>query len=90
MQTDKHCNNCGKNGHMFHQCKLPIISIGIIAFRMRNAVPEYLMIRRKDTFGYIDYMRGKYAINDHDYLKNMLNQMTLDEKHRLLTVDFNV
>ena len=27
------CNNCGKQGHMFNQCKLPIISYGIIVFR---------------------------------------------------------
>jgi len=56
---------------------------------MRDKIPEYLMIRRKDSFGYVDYMRGKYSINDRDYLKNMLNQMTVQEKDRLLTVDFN-
>ena len=26
------CNNCGKLGHQFSQCKLPIISYGIILF----------------------------------------------------------
>jgi hypothetical protein len=26
------CNNCGKLGHQFNQCKLPIISYGIILF----------------------------------------------------------
>ncbi len=30
------CNNCGKQGHSFHQCKLPITSYGIIAFRDIN------------------------------------------------------
>ena len=39
------CNNCGKNGHVFHQCKQPITSIGIIAFRYNiNNKLEYLMI----------------------------------------------
>ena len=28
------CNNCGKNGHLYHQCKLPITSVGVIAFRL--------------------------------------------------------
>ena len=27
------CNNCGKQGHLYHQCKRPITSIGIVAFR---------------------------------------------------------
>ena len=24
------CNNCGKQGHLYHQCKRPITSIGIV------------------------------------------------------------
>ena len=28
------CNNCGKLGHLFHQCKVPITSIGIIPIRI--------------------------------------------------------
>ena len=27
------CSNCGKIGHLFYQCKLPITSYGIILFR---------------------------------------------------------
>jgi len=38
------CNNCGKQGHMFHQCKLPITSYGIIAFRSSEEGIQYLMI----------------------------------------------
>ena len=30
------CNNCGKIGHLFHQCKIPITSIGVITFRIVN------------------------------------------------------
>ena len=60
------CNNCGKNGHVFHQCKYPITSIGIIAVRKnRDNQYEYLMIRRKDTLGYVDFMRGKYCVNNY-------------------------
>ena len=58
------CNNCGKQGHLFHQCKLPITSYGIILFKSsdqdQGQGPKYLMIRRKDSFGYIDLLRGKY------------------------------
>ena len=85
MTTDLFCNNCGKNGHHFHQCKLPITSIGIIAFRMvpETKEPQFLMIRRKDTLGYMDFMRGKFPIYQKKYILNMMTQMTTDEKNRL-------
>jgi len=88
---DKYCNNCRKPGHLYHQCKLPITSIGIIVYRKRphDNIIEYLMICRKDTLGYIDFMRGKYSIYDKKYIMNMLKQMTYEEKMRLKTSDFH-
>lgn len=90
MNENAFCNNCGKAGHPFHQCKLPITSIGIIAFRFppnltinSSKEPEFLMIRRKDTLGYMDFMRGKFPIYQKNYILNMMTQMTIDEKNRL-------
>jgi len=61
--SENYCNNCGKLGHYYHHCKMPITSIGIIVFRVNpEGKKEFLMIRRKDTLGYIDFMRGKYSI----------------------------
>jgi len=87
--NDNYCNNCGKNGHLFHNCKMPITSIGIILFRMIENNIQYLMIRRKDTLGFIDFMRGKYSIYNKDYLINMLKQMSNQEKENLLTMNFD-
>ena len=90
MHNEIYCNNCGKNGHLYHQCKLPITSIGIVSFRITNdSIPEFLMIRRKDTLGHVDFMRGKYTLQNKEYILNMLNQMTSDEKMRLKTNTFN-
>jgi ADP-ribose pyrophosphatase YjhB (NUDIX family) len=88
--TDNYCNNCGKQGHNYNQCKLPITSFGIITFRHNPNTRkiEYLTILRKDTLGFIDFMRGKYSINNRNYILNMIKQMTNDEKHRLLTDTF--
>jgi len=86
--TDNYCNNCGKYGHVYHLCKLPIISIGIIAFRIFESKVQFLTIRRKDTFGFIDFMRGKYTLYNKDYIMNMITQMTTAEKEYLLTYTF--
>jgi len=82
------CNNCGKQGHMFHQCKLPITSYGIIVFRSSQEGLQFLMIRRKDSFGYIDFVRGKYSINNLVQLNRIIDEMSLDEKNRILTLPF--
>jgi len=91
MNTYEHfCNNCGKSGHTFNQCKMPITSFGVIAFRLNiHGEYEYLMIRRKDTLGYIDFMRGKYSIQDKDYIINMVKQMTVYEKEKIQTMEFD-
>lgn len=88
QMNEQYCNNCGKKGHLYHQCKLPITSIGIIVFRVHQNEIQYLMIRRKDTLGYIDFMRGKYSIYNKDYIMNMLKQMTVTEKNNLRTLSF--
>ena len=41
------CNNCGRQGHLFHQCKNPVTSIGIIVFSKNSDNQlEYLMITK--------------------------------------------
>ncbi len=82
------CNNCGKQGHMFHQCKLPITSYGIVAFRGGLEGVEYLMIRRKNSFGYIDFIRGKYSPYNLTQLKNMVDEMSLEEKEQIQIYPF--
>jgi hypothetical protein len=85
-----YCNNCGKAGHLFHQCRAPITSHGLIVarFHATKQCYEYLLIRRKDTLGYIDFMRGKYNVYNRAYLLQMFRQMTQTEKQRLLLHSF--
>jgi 8-oxo-dGTP pyrophosphatase MutT (NUDIX family) len=83
------CNNCGKQGHSFHQCKLPITSYGIIVFRPSGKGLQFLMIRRKDSFGYIDFIRGKYLPYNVYQIQNIVNEMSLVEKERILKEPFN-
>ena len=89
MKNYNFCNNCGKLGHLFHQCKLPITSIGIIAFRIHDNRLEYLLIRRKDSLGFVDFLRGKYTLQNKEYIINLLNKMTISEKEFLLKAEFS-
>jgi 8-oxo-dGTP pyrophosphatase MutT (NUDIX family) len=92
------CNNCGKQGHLFHQCKLPITSYGIILYRKikinanenekEQYKYEYLMIRRKDSFGYIGFLRGKYIQHNAEQLQNMFDEMSVVEKDNIRNNNF--
>ena len=83
------CNNCGKQGHQFHQCKLPITSHGIILFRSSTQGIQYLMIRRKHSFGYIDFIRGKYVHTNLEQLQHIFNEMSNSEREAIRTTDFD-
>lgn len=93
------CNNCGKLGHLFHNCRVPVTSIGIIPLRivkkfnnelqrLENVI-ELLIIKRKDSLAFIDFMRGKYIMEDKNYILNLLNNMSINERNYLLTNDFD-
>ena len=82
------CNNCGKIGHLFHQCKVPITSIGVITFRIVNGTIEILLIRRKDSLAFVDFMRGKYNLDDLDYIVKIMERMTINEHKMILDNDF--
>ena len=82
------CNNCGKLGHSFHQCKLPITSYGVVVFRSSSNGLQFLMIRRKDSFGFIDFIRGKYSPYNIFQVQNIINEMSLTEKQIILTEPF--
>ena len=83
------CNNCGNFGHLFHQCKVPITSIGVIAMRCNKGKTEILLIRRKDSLSFVDFIRGKYNIEDKDYIINLLNNMTVRERDFIRDNDFD-
>lgn len=86
------CNKCGKSGHIFSNCVNPITSLGVIAFKYCNRENKYkyLMIHRKDSYGFVCFVRGSYNIYDKTLLDNISSVLTNSEKNRLLTDDFGV
>jgi 8-oxo-dGTP pyrophosphatase MutT (NUDIX family) len=150
LKAFHYCNNCGKTGHAFHQCKYPITSIGVIVYRKEKPVQgtnaivqgtnsvvqgtnsvvqgteniavdasaidasaidasgaidasavdttavteekdnlKFLMISRKDSLGFVEFIRGKYQIYNKMYLRSIIDGMTNGEKKRLLSDDFD-
>ena len=89
MSKNNVCNNCGKQGHQYNNCKLPITSYGIIVFMYSGTDIEYLMIRRKNSFGFIDFIRGKYTTNNLEHLKVLFNEMSLEEKELIRNNNFD-
>lgn len=89
MRNTHLCNNCGNHGHLFQDCQLPITSIGIVLIRYNsNKELEYLMIRRKDSFGYVDFVRGKFYTSCLFSLQTIVDELTLDEKNRIMKDEF--
>ena len=48
------------------------------------------MVRRKDTIGYVEFIRGKYPIYNKLYLKNIISEMTVEEKNKILNNEFDI
>ena len=82
------CNNCGMGGHLFYNCKKPIMSFGIVCYRRNKGEIQYLMIRRKDSLGYVDFLRGKYNQYNDYQLKNIILEMTVYEIQNILYHDY--
>jgi len=80
------CNNCGNLAHGYKYCKHPITSNGVIHVTREG---KYLMICRRKTLGYVDFMRGRYSVHVPDYIMNLINEMTVDEKEALLVKTFS-
>jgi 8-oxo-dGTP pyrophosphatase MutT (NUDIX family) len=51
---------------------------------------EYLFIRRKNSLNYVEFMRGKYDLENINYLENILNLISTEEKELLLKNDFEI
>lgn len=92
-----YCNNCGKEGHVFRTCKDPIISCGIVLLRgiyeplklpVDPTTVSALMVKRKDSMAYVEFIRGKYEVSDTEYIKRLISNMTVSEEKAITEQTF--
>lgn len=84
---NKSCNNCGAAGHLFRECAEPIMSCGIVL--MTPSRDKVLLIRRRHTIGYHEFMRGKYSLADSRYIVQLWSEMVPWERAALADPDRN-
>lgn len=84
------CRNCGINGHLYKDCIHPIMSFGIICYKYNSdGIIKYLMIQRKDSLSFMEFIRGKYNVSDTFYIRQLISSMTNNEKNLLLKKQFD-
>ena len=74
------CSNCHKMGHIYINCDEPQTSYGIICYSNINDDNKIILIRRKDTIGYMEFIRGKYEPEEDEYIIQLMDMMTKKEK----------
>jgi 8-oxo-dGTP pyrophosphatase MutT (NUDIX family) len=88
------CANCGGLGHIYKNCNHPVTSYGVICFRLKLdessqcIYPEYLMVQRKDSLSYVEFVRGKYDIERRTYIMQLFANMTRIERDNIQTKSF--
>jgi 8-oxo-dGTP pyrophosphatase MutT (NUDIX family) len=89
-----YCANCGGLGHIYKTCNHPIISYGIIVYqhcfdlKTNSVYPKYLMVQRKDSLCYVEFIRGKYELGNKKYILQLFSNMTDEERLKIMNNDF--
>ena len=87
---ERYCNNCGYTGHYYRECNNPIMSYGLILYDDTDKGNiKIVMIERKNTISFIEFLRGKYNIDDNNYIQKLFNRMNINEKKEIIKYDFD-
>ena len=73
------CSNCGAQGHQYRNCIKPIFSYGILYYKTESEF-SILMVQRKQTISFVDFVRGKYNLKNINNINRMFSTMTKEEK----------
>ena len=83
-----YCLNCGKANHTLMACTEPFSSYGMLCFYRKSPAhePKLIMVCRKHTIPYIDFLRGKYDVNNLAYVLELFCKMTVGEIQKIVAL----
>ena len=86
------CLNCGFYGHTIKSCNYPVTSFGIICYikNVNDNSIKYLMIQRKDSCCYIEFLRGRYRLDNINYILKLFKNITSEEKENIKKTNFDI
>jgi len=90
QQNQEYCNNCGIIGHKFRDCNYPKTSYGIVCTEKREKNTFFLLICRRNSLSYIEFIRGRYKMYDANMLFCLFKHMTIEERKDILEKEFDV
>ena len=79
MNYNTYCINCGRKGHAMRKCLEPVTSLGIITYKVIKDEIKIIMIQRRNSMCYVEFLRGRYNHNNLDYILLLLDGMTNKE-----------
>ena len=89
--SKKQCLNSSRVGHVYRNCPEPLASYGILLFQVGyGRVIKYLMIRRRHTFGYVEFIRSNFSPKNETFIRKLLGEMTTQERSDIATKPFEI
>ena len=75
----------------FQSRKLRQVSYGIVLFRrpLPDRIPEYVVMCRRHSFGFVELVRGNFDHSDEMYLRSLLEEMTVSEREHVSAYSFD-
>ena len=84
------CYNCYQSRHIAKNCPLPVVSFGIVCYDPQYDTVKYLMVERKYSIAFVEFLMGKYYICDGEYIQKLFNRMTLFERCCIGKYEFKI
>lgn len=65
-------------------------SYGIACFRLHNNQYEVLLVKRRYTYAFCDFVNGRYSNKNNSSILKLFNNMTVEEKADISLLDFHI
>lgn len=89
MSSIDYCNNCGTKDHTLKECMYPKTSYGIICYKKIDDKYKFLLICRRNSQSYTEFLRGRYKLHDTYMLHDLFKHMTINERNIILSSNFD-